>query len=60
MARLAMPVQGLRSHPLQEIHLMDFGIVSQAGDRFTQRPRLPAGFAMTVKQMYSVDMTTAG
>ena len=38
MARLAMLVQGLRSHPLQEIHRMDFATDSRVGDRFTAFP----------------------
>ncbi len=35
---MAMPVHGLRSHPLQEIHRMDFVTASRAGDCFTAFP----------------------
>ena len=38
MARLAMPLQGLRSHPLHEIYRMDFATASRAGDGFTASP----------------------
>ncbi len=38
MARLAMRVQGLRSHPLQEIYRTDVAIASRAGDCFTAIP----------------------
>ncbi|MCG8386400.1 MAG: hypothetical protein MJA30_12715 [Cytophagales bacterium] len=38
IGRLAMPVQGLRSHPLQEMHRMDFITASRAGDGFTAFP----------------------
>ncbi len=33
-----MPVQGLRSHLLHGIHLMDFAAASRAGDGFTASP----------------------
>ncbi len=48
MARLAVLVQGLRSHPLQEIYRMDFVTASQAGDRFTPCRSQHTGFAMTI------------
>ena len=38
IGRLAMLVQGLRSHPLKEIHRMDFATDSRAGDCFTACP----------------------
>ena len=38
MARLAMLVQGLRSHPLHEIYRIDFATASRAGDCFTASP----------------------
>ena len=38
IGRLAMPVQGLRSHPLHEIYRMDFATASRAGDGFTASP----------------------
>ena len=38
MVRLALPVQGLRSHPHPGIYLMDVATVSQAGDGFTAGP----------------------
>ncbi|MCG8389341.1 MAG: hypothetical protein MJA30_27550 [Cytophagales bacterium] len=38
MARLAMPVQGLRSHPLHEIYYMDFATAFRVGDGFTAGP----------------------
>ena len=38
MARLVLPVQGLRSHPLHGIHRMNVAAASQAGDGFTVGP----------------------
>ena len=35
IGKLAMPVQGLRSHLLQEIYRMDFATAPRAGDCFT-------------------------
>ena len=42
IGRLAMPVQGLRSHPLQEIYRMDFATVSQVLHRQPNKPSLGA------------------
>ena len=38
IGRLAMLVQGLRSHPLQVIYRIDFATASRAGDGFTASP----------------------
>ena len=54
MARLAVPVQGLRSHPLQETYRMDFVTASRAGDRFTPCRSQHAGFAMTIRTRYVI------
>ena len=57
MARLARLVQGLRSHPLQEIYRMNVAAASRGGDGFTAFPtpalssrhRRPFG-AMTMRR----------
>ena len=38
IGRLAMLVQGLRSHPLHQIYHMDFATASRVGDGFTASP----------------------
>ncbi len=38
IGKLAMPMQGLRSHPLHEIYYMDFATSIRVGDGFTASP----------------------
>ena len=54
-ARLAWFVGGLRSCPLPVVcDRMDPVLVPRVGDRFTQRPGHPAGFAMTIRTRYVI------